>query len=94
MRFITVRDMRNEPAKIRESLKEENEVVLTSNGKPFAIAISASDENLESSLAAIRRVRAELAVTEMQKSSLQKGKDRISLSEINSEIVAVRKHRK
>lgn len=94
MRFITVRNMRNEPAKIRESLQEENEIILTSNGKPFAIAIATSDENLESSLAAIRRVRAELAVTEMQKTSLQKGKDKISLSEINAEIRAVRKHRK
>ena len=42
----------------------------------------------------MRRIRAEDAVNSIQKDSLEKGKDRISMEEINAEISAVRKARK
>ncbi len=94
MKFVTVRDLRNKSAQIRQYLSKEKEIVLTSNGKPFAIVTSASEENLEKSLIMIRRIRAEDAVNSIQKDSLEKGKDRISMEEINAEISAVRKARK
>lgn len=94
MKFVTVRDLRNKSAQIRQYLSKEKEIVLTSNGKPFAIMTSASEENLEKSLIMIRRIRAENAVNSIQKDSLEKGKDRISMEEINAEISAVRKTRK
>ena len=50
MKFVTVRDLRNKSAQIRQYLSKEKEIVLTSNGKPFAIMTSASEENLEKSL--------------------------------------------
>jgi len=94
MKFVTVRDLRNKSAQIRQYLSKEKEIVLTSNGKPFAIVTSASEENLEKSLIMMRRIRAEDAVNSIQKDSLEKGKDRISMEEINAEISAVRKGRK
>ena len=94
MKFVTVRDLRNKSAQIRQYLSKEKEIVLTSNGKPFAIVTSASEENLEKSLIMMRRIRAENAVNSIQKDSLEKGKDRISMEEINAEISAVRKGRK
>ncbi len=94
MKFVTVRDLRNKSAQIRQYLSKEKEIVLTSNGKPFAIVTSASEENLEKSLIMMRRIRAEDAVNSIQKDSLEKGKDRISMEEINAEISAVRKARK
>ena len=94
MKFVTVRDLRNKSAQIRQYLSKEKEIVLTSNGKPFAIVTSASEENLEKSLIMMRRIRAENAVNSIQKDSLEKGKDRISMEEINAEISAVRKARK
>mgnify|MGYP001566008735 FL=1 len=94
MKFVTVRDLRNKSAQIRQYLSKEKEIVLTSNGKPFAIMTSASEENLEKSLIMMRRIRAENAVNNIQKDSLEKGKDRISMEEINAEISAVRKARK
>ncbi len=94
MKFVTVRDLRNKSAPIRQYLSKEKEIVLTSNGKPFAIVTSASEENLEKSLIMMRRIRAENAVNSIQKDSLEKGKDRISMEEINAEISAVRKARK
>lgn len=94
MKFVTVRDLRNKSAQIRQYLSKEKEIVLTSNGKPFAIVTSASEESLEKSLIMMRRIRAENAVNSIQKDSLEKGKDRISIEEINAEISAVRKGRK
>ncbi len=93
MKFVTVRDLRNKSAQIRQYLSKEKEIVLTSNGKPFAIVTSASEENLEKSLIMIRRIRAENAVNSIQKDSLEKGKDRISMEEINAEILSARKAR-
>lgn len=94
MKFVTVRDLRNKSAQIRQYLSKEKEIVLTSNGKPFAIMTSASEENLEKSLIMMRRIRAEDAVNSIQKDSLEKGKNRISMEEIDAEISAVRKARK
>lgn len=94
MKFVTVRDLRNKPAQIRQSLSKEKDIVLTSNGKPFAIVTLTSEENLEKSLIMMRRIRAENAVNSIQKDSLEKGKDRISMEEINAEISAVRKARR
>lgn len=94
MRFITIRDLRNNSAKIQRDLPKEKEMVLTSNGKPIAILTATSAEKIEESLAIIRRLRAIEAVNLMQRSSVEAGTDRMTLEEINKEIAAVRKEQK
>lgn len=94
MRFVTVRDLRNKPAQVRQSLKKEKDIVLTSNGKPFAIVTLTSEESVEKNLSMMRRIRAENAMVSMQKRSMKLGNDKISLDEITAEINAVRKARK
>lgn len=91
MKFVTVRDLRNKPAQIRQSLSKEKDIVLTSNGKPFAIVTLTSEENLEKSLVMMRRIRTENAVNSIQKDSMEKGKDKVSIDEINAEISSTRK---
>ncbi len=93
MRFVTVRDMRNKPARIRETLAEEQDIVLTANGKPFAIVSRTSEDTLESSLSMMRRIRAEQAVASLQQDSLTAGRDRLAPREIDEEIRAVRRNR-
>jgi len=93
MRFITVRDLRSKPAQLRQELSKEKDVVLTSNGKPFAIVSSTSEDTLESNLSILRRIRAERAVTSMQKQSIKTGNSKLSMREINAEISALRKNR-
>ena len=93
MRFISVSDLRNKPAQIRQFLFREKEIVLTLNGKPFADIALTSENTLEKSLAMMRRIRAENAVTSMQKQSLEKSTSRLSLSDIEAEIAAARKGR-
>lgn len=94
MRFITVRDLRNKPAQIRQSLMTDKEIILTSNGKPFAIVAVTNEGALEKSLAIMRRVRAEYAVSSMQKRSLELNTNRLTIEDINAEISVARKSRK
>lgn len=93
MQFISVREMNTKPKEIWEKIKNE-EVVITSNGKPIALLSAVSESTLEKTLRMIRRSRALMALEEMQKKSLAAGLDKITDAEIESEIRAVRKGRR
>ena len=93
MKFISIRDLRNKSAQIQQELPKEKEMILTSNGKPFAILSMVSGETLEETLMALRRTRAIAAVTEMQIQSVKAGTDRMTMEEINKEIQDEREHR-
>jgi prevent-host-death family protein len=92
MRFISVRDLNTKPKEIWSRVKDE-EVVITSNGKPIALLSGVTEETLEKTLRAIRRSRALIALEEMQKKSLELGLDKLTTAQIESEIKAVRKSR-
>jgi antitoxin (DNA-binding transcriptional repressor) of toxin-antitoxin stability system len=93
MRFISVRDLSTKPKEIWNKIKEE-EVVITSNGKPIALLSGVTEETLEKTVRSIRRSRALIALEEMQKRSIESGLDKLTDSQIESEIRAVRKSRK
>ncbi len=93
MRFISVRDLNTKPKEIWSKIKDE-EVVITSNGKPIALLSGVTEGTLEKTVRAIRRSRALLALDEMQKKSIALGLDQWTDSQIESEIKAVRKNRK
>ena len=91
MKFVSVRDLRGHSAQVWKELAERKEMVITSNGKPIAILCAVSEDSLEPSLSAIRRNRALALVTEIQMKSVERGRDRLTLAEINAEITAARK---
>ena len=93
MRFISVRDLNTKPKEIWSKIKDE-EVVITSNGKPIALLSAVSEGTLEKTIRMIRRSRALMALEEMQNKSLVSGLDKITDAEIESEIQAVRKGRR
>lgn len=93
MRFISVRDLNTKPKEIWRKIKDE-EVVITSNGKPIALLSGVTEETLEKTVRSIRRSRALIALEEMQKKSIGLGLDKWTDSQIESEIRAVRKSRK
>ncbi len=94
MRFVSVRELRANSAEIWRRLAEERELVLTSNGRPIAVLSATSGENLEETLAAIRRARALAAVESMQARSAAAGRDRLGKGEIEAEVAAVRRRRR
>ena len=94
MKFISVRDLRGKSAEVWEELPAEREVVVTSNGRPIAILSAVNESNLEESLSAIRQARAAEAVMRLQRRSVERGTDGITMKEIDAEIKAVREKRK
>ena len=93
MKFITVRDLRGRPGQVWTKLSREQDLILTSNGKPIAILSAVSEETLEDSLAALRQARAIAAVEAMQSQSVAAGADRLTQDEIQAEIAAARRQR-
>jgi len=94
MKFITARDFRTSSANIWKTLPEEQELIITNNGKPIALLTPLSDKTLEDTLSSIRRARAINAVKLIQQQSVKNGTDKMPLEEINNEIKAARKKRK
>jgi prevent-host-death family protein len=92
MRFVTVRELRNQPGAVWRDLSRDD-LVLTSNGKPVGVLIGVAEEDLELTLEAIRRSRASLAVTRMRKRAAEAGLDKLEKREIESEIHEVRRGR-
>ena len=93
MRFISISDLKTKLTDILIKIKDE-EIIVTSHGNPIAILSGVTEENLWKKLRAIRWSRALIALEEMQKKSLELGLDKLTDSEIESEIQAVRKPRK
>ena len=93
MKFLSVRDLRGKSGQIWKELSDEKEMVVTSNGRPIALLAAITEANLEESLAAVRRSRAVEAVVSLQRRSVEKETDGISMDEINAEIKSVRKKR-
>jgi antitoxin (DNA-binding transcriptional repressor) of toxin-antitoxin stability system len=94
MKFISVRDLRGKSAEVWRDLPVEREVVVTSNGRPIAILSAVSESNLEESLSAIRQARAIEAVMSLQRRSVERGLDGMTMEEIDAEVKAVRQKRK
>jgi prevent-host-death family protein len=93
MKFITIRDLKFKSSEVWRRLEAEKDLVVTSNGRPIAILSGINENNLEESLTAIRRSRAVLAVNKLQLQSVEQGKDKFSMDEIEAEIDAVRRCR-
>ena len=94
MKFITVRDLRTSPAQIWKELPEEQEMVITNNGKPIALLTPLSDSTLEETVSAVRQARAINAVKQMQQSAVRQGTDNLTEKEIEEEIRNYRKNNK
>ena len=94
MKFVTVRDFKSHPTKVWKELQEEDELVITSSGKPIALVTSVSEAKFESTLTMLRRAKASAAVTAMQSASIDKGSNMLSLRELNREMNAARNRRK
>lgn len=90
VKFLSVRELRSESAKVWKELADEREMVITSNGRPIAILASVDEDSVEESLRAFRRARAIEAALQLQGASLEAGRDATTMDEIAAEIAAVR----
>lgn len=88
MRFISSREIRSNPARLWE-VREGDEAVITVNGKPRAIVVAVG-EDLEETLASVRRARAASALEKIRMQSHKRGLDSLPAEEIAAEIRTVR----
>jgi len=94
MRTLTVRDFRTRPALARQIIGREGQAVLTANGKPFALVLPVTEDTLDGTIAAVRRARALQAMEALQRRSTDRGKSRMTLTDINRVVDAVRRRRR
>ncbi len=92
MKFLSVRDFRNRPGKVWKALKDDDFVV-TANGKPVGLLIGVPDAELETSMLALRRARAAMAVSRMREGARATGADRSTPRQVDAEIARVRRRR-
>ncbi len=94
MRFVSVRDLRGKSAEVWKRLSTEKDMVITSNGRPIAILSGVSEDSLEESFKALRRIRAVQAVEAMQMTASRTGLDHLTAKDVDAEINSVRKRRR
>lgn len=94
MKFITVRDLRNSTARLRKDLKTDREVVVTANGRPFAVMTPVDPDGVEEELLAIRRAKARAAMKRIRAKAKANGLDRMTMDEIDAIIAKARRERR
>jgi len=93
MKFITSREVRNNPSQFRQAVERED-VVLTVDGRPFAVAMGIGEDEIEDALDMLRRLRALRAMSRMQRKAEERGVSGMPPEEIDQEIREVRKRRR
>ncbi len=93
MKFVSVRDLNTKPREVWDKVKE-NDVIVTSNGKPVAILTNVDEKSLERKLRALRRSRALLAVEDMQKTASERGLSDWTDARLEKEISGARRSRR
>lgn len=93
MNLITVRDLRNRSGQVWRRLAQEQELIVTSKGRPIALLTPITEGDVEKTLAVLRRARAQVAVSRMRETAASAGADRMTLDEINEEIRTARRDR-
>ena len=83
MKFVTVREFRALGAAVRKDLEREGYLVLTSNGRPFAVLSSVTPDSLEKELMALRRARAKAALDRIRADARKDGRDALSPADVN-----------
>jgi antitoxin (DNA-binding transcriptional repressor) of toxin-antitoxin stability system len=94
MKFVTIRDLRSNTAQLRKDLEADQEIVVTANGRPFAVMTRVEPDKLEREILAIRRARAQAAVSRMRADAKAAGLDRMAADEIDAIIFRARRKRR
>jgi len=93
MNLVTVRDLRNRSGEVWGRLAQEQELIVTSNGRPIALLTPIGEDDVAKTLAVIRRARAQVAASRMRAAAATMGANQMTLDEINEEIHKARQER-
>ena len=90
MVFYTARELRNNTKAIWDSLDEQNDVVITSNGKPRALMIDIENDDLTEVINMLVSARGMRAFSNMRRQAIANGTADMPMEEIDAEIAAYR----
>jgi len=91
MKFVSTEELGLAPKTIWQTTDSDQEIVITTNGRPVAILTGVDETTFEQEIEAIRRARALRALDLIHKESVERGTHLLSEEEIQAEIDAVRK---
>jgi hypothetical protein len=94
METVALRVLRNEPGKFEELLTRQGTVLLSKEGKPFALAVDIADETLEEVVRLVTQIRAQVAVSEMRASARARGLGELKPKQVDGAIRSYRAGRK
>jgi len=94
MDFVSARELRSESAKVWEKVRAGEEMVVTRNGRPFALIVHVEPNEIEEKLHALRWSRFNRLLADQHKRSRDSGLDSTDMDAIDAEIAAVRKARR
>ena len=95
MEFIPYRVLRNEPTALRKKLEDQGDLVVTVDGKPFAVMIDlAGGENMDDILLMVSRLRAQMAARAIRSQARRDGLDKLSEEQVEALIQKTRAERK
>ena len=91
MKFMSAREFRVNAGQMRRDLDRDEEVVLTANGRPFAIVSAVCPEVFDKELRAIRGARAKVAMERVRESAARAGTADMPMEKIDAIIAGVRR---
>jgi len=94
MEFITISDLRLRSSEVWNKLRQQHEMILTSNGRPVAVIVDVREDNVEETVTALRRARAQAAVSRLRQAAAAEGREGMSPADIEAEITQARHERK
>jgi hypothetical protein len=89
MDYLAVKDLKR-PKAVRETLHKERQVVLTKDGRPFAILVEVDPDGVEDALREVRRAMFSSAVGRARRRARTK---QAAAGKVAGEVTAVRKGR-
>lgn len=94
MKFVPVREFRLHPGSIWRRLKIDQEMVLTSRGRPVGLLTPLDESSFEQTVRVWRQAKGMAALAALQRQAKQKGLDRLTPAQIQAEIRRIRSTKK
>jgi antitoxin (DNA-binding transcriptional repressor) of toxin-antitoxin stability system len=94
MDFVTTKELRAESGKVWAKLEAGEDIVITRNGKPFALMVHTEASELEGNLRSLRAAKFGRLLDEQHKRSVAMGLDKMTMEEIDAEIATARQERR
>lgn len=91
MKFMSAREFRVNTGAMRRDLDRDEEVILTANGRPFAIVSAVRPESFDEELRAIRGARARVALDRVRESAARAGTAKMPMAKIDAIIADARR---